>query len=399
MYEYLNERFNRAVQWASSLAQLAFLIGGRMSVILFLPSLALAQVTGLDVSYSIILMGIVATLYTVFGGIKAVIWTDVLQTAVMVGGALACLIAMVVTTSGGVSGYVDVCVDHGKFEVFDFSWDLTLAVFWVFLIEGTFRGIVAVSEQPTMQRVFSTRTTADARKSVVLFAFLSVPGAMLFFGLGTALFAFYYYQPELVSPTLKNDAIFPLYIVQQLPAGVAGMIVAALFAASMSTLDSATNTCSALVVKDFYKPLRAEASEDEQLLVGRVVTIVVGILATLIGLWMAAQDLPSLFQVFSKLAGILGGGMPGVILLGLLTRRATSFGVLVGLVVSFVVGLLLPFTFVSAFLYVPIAIAVSFVVGYLASLLTPQRKDLTGLTVWTTRIEADAPRAETAEQG
>jgi len=384
MYEYLYQRFSRIVQWASSLAQLAFLIGGRMSVILFLPALALAQVTGVNVSFSIVLMGIVATFYTLFGGIKAVIWTDVLQTIVMVGGAVACLIAMIAATPGGLGGYVEVSAAHGKFEVFDFSPDLTLAVFWVFLIEGSFRGFVAISEQPTMQRVFATRTSADARKSVMLFAFLGVPGALLFYGLGTTLFAFYHAQPELVAPTLRNDAIFPLYIVQQLPTGVAGAIVAALFAASMSTLDSATNTSSALIVKDFYKPLKPSASEREQLWIGRISTVVVGVLATLIGLWMAAQDLPSLFKVFSKLAGILGGGMPGVILLGLLTRRANTFGVLTGLLASLILMLLLPFTFINAFLYVPVAIFTSLVVGFLASLPFPQKKDLTGLTVWTT---------------
>jgi Na+/proline symporter len=209
--------------------------------------------------------------------------------------------------------------------------------------------------------------------------------------MGTALYAFYKSNPQAMSPTLSNgDAIFPLYIVTQLPPGVAGLLIAGVFAAAMSSLDSSMNSVATAFTTDFYRRFKPQASDRSCLTLARVVTVVVGVLGTAFALTMARWGIKSLWDQFAAFLGLFGGGLGGLFLLAIFTRRTHGVGAIVGLAASGAIQYLIR-THLSLD---PRCLAVTgivscVVVGYVASLLIPvRRKPLDGLTLYT------MPRAE-----
>ena len=254
-YEYLELRFNLPVRLFASLSFILYQLG-RMAIVLFLPALALSTVTGLNIHGCIVMMGILCTFYTVLGGIEAVIWTDVLQVIVLLGGALLSL-AFIVVESGGVSEVLSVGAANQKFHMLDWNWDFTTAAVWVVLIGNIFSNLGPyTSDQTVVQRYLTTKDEKAAARSIWMNAAIVLPGTCIWFGLGTALYVFYKLHPERLDPGANTDAIFPLFIAQQLPAGVSGLIIAAVFAAAMSTLDSSLNSVSTAMVTDFYRRFR-----------------------------------------------------------------------------------------------------------------------------------------------
>jgi len=323
----------------------------------------------------------------VLGGIEAVIWTDVLQVFILMGGALLSFVLIVGAVDGGLSGLIAVGVEHDKFRMFNWGWDISAQVLWVVVCGRFLETLIPYSsDQTVVQRYLTTATEKDARKSIWFGMLFSVPNGILFFGLGTALFVFYKAQPELLDANLKGDAILPLFIVQQLPIGIAGLIIAAVFAAAMSSLDSSLNSMSAVGVTDFYRRFSQNVSEHAALVWARVLTILAGILGTCSALLMASLGVESLWQQYMKLIGLFGGGLVGIFALGIFTRRATGPGALVGAVTGAAVLLCVQnLSDVSFLLYSSIGICTSFAVGYVASMFLGRNPDdMTGLC-WATR--------------
>ena len=385
-YEYLEKRFNYGVRIFGSTAFLLFQLG-RVGVVLYLPALALSTATGIDVRIAIIVMGVLCTLYTVLGGIEAVIWTDLLQVFVLLGGALLSLIVICMDVDGGLSEVVSRGVADDKFRMANWSWDYTAAAFWVVLVGRTLENMIPyTTDQTVVQRYLTTATEKDAARSIWLGSLMSVPSAILFFGVGTALYAFYQGHPQMLDPSLATDAIFPLFIIEQLPAGVTGLVIAAVFAAAMSSLDSSLNSVAAVVVTDFYRPLVRGANETTALKLARWMTVLIGALGTGTALLMTSmENIDSLWEHYMKLIGLFGGGLAGLFALGIFTRRATGSGALVGAAVGAVVLFFVQSqSNISFLLYSTVGIVTSFVVGYLASFEIGQNKDLAGLT-WSTR--------------
>lgn len=383
-YEYLEMRFHPAVRLMGSLLCVVYQLGARMSVVLFLPALALSAVTGVEVVPSILIMGVIATLYTVLGGIKAVIWTDVIQVVVLFGGALLCLAIIITSTTGGFSGLVDIVAADDKMHVFDFRLDLTIPSVWLFLILATADTITWPKDQVMVQRVLSTKSDKEAGFSVWTLAAIVAPGSVMFFSLGTALYGFYKVNPEKLSPLLNLDATFPFFIASELPTGLTGLIIAALFAASMSTLDSSMNSVSTVIVVDFFKKWRAKVSDEASLRLAKWMTVVTGVFGTVFALILSRYSLPSLFDTFLMLTGLLGGGFGGVYALGMFTRRANWQGALTGSIASIFVTLAVrAYTDIHILLYTGVAIVSCVVIGYLVSLVfPPQTERLKGLTVF-----------------
>ena len=233
-YEYLGKRFNVATRWFGSLFFLFFQLG-RMGIVVALPSIALATVTGVNVYLCILIIGLLATLYTALGGIEAVVWTDVLQVFVLLGGALFS-IGIILVEVGGVSEFMSVARANDKFHMFNWTWDYTTTAVWVVLFGNLFAKLVPfTADQTIVQRYMTTDSEEEAARSIWTAALLAVPGAVIFFSIGTALFVFYETYPGLLASSLETDAIFPFFIAQQLPAGIAGLVIAGLFAASMSS--------------------------------------------------------------------------------------------------------------------------------------------------------------------
>ncbi|MFV1980211.1 MAG: sodium/solute symporter, partial [Rhodothermia bacterium] len=383
-YEYLEMRFHVSIRLLGSILNMTYQLGARMSVVLFLPALALSAVTGVGVIESIVFMGIIATAYTVLGGIKAVIWTDVVQVVVLLGGAFLALVIIVTGIDGGLGELLSITAADSKMRMFDWRFDFTIPTVWLFVILATADTITWPRDQVMVQRVLSTKTAKEAGKSVWTLAAIVIPGSILFFSLGTALYGFYKINPDKISPLLNLDATLPYFIASELPVGVAGLIIAALFAASMSTLDSSMNSVSTMIVVDFYQRFKENFTDAQSLRLAKWITVITGVFGTIFAIVLSFYTLPSLFDTFIMLTGLLGGGFGGVYALGMFTRRANWQGALVGIVVSIFVTLAVKaYTPIHVLMYGGVAIITCIVVGYLVSLFFPIQHDrLEGLTVF-----------------
>lgn len=373
-YEFLESRFNLTIRLLGSLSFILFQIG-RMGVVMFLPSIALNVVTGIDIFVCISLMGIVSMVYTIYGGIEAVIWTDVVQVIVLLGGAILSLVLMINTIDGGVSGILEVANANAKFNIVDLDWSLKRPTVWVMLLGGIFANITTYGTDQTMvQRYLTTKTQKEAEKSVWTNAILTIPATLIFFFVGTTLFAFFKNYPNELNPTFENnDAIFPWYIVSQLPAGVSGLMIAAIFAAAMSSLSSSMNSAATAYATDIHFRFGWNKNLNE-LKLARRATLFIGIVGTLFAFMMATMDVKSLWDEFQKVLGLVIGGLGGVFLLGIFTKKANSTGVLIGIAVSIVVQVLVAmYEPVHLLMYSATGVISCFLAGYIASLVFKQK--------------------------
>jgi len=378
-YQYLQLRFNQSVRLFGAFLSVVFQIGGRMSIVLLLPSLALSAVTGINVFWAIAVMGLLATVYTYMGGISAVIWSDVLQVVILFGGAILAFVMMIVGTDGGFSGFVDINLAYSKFDAFQWGWDWSLPVFWIFMLNQLMFQATFPADQVMVQRVLTAPSVVEARKGYILLGLIVVPGTILFHLLGSALFSYFHSHPEVMNPAIDNIQVFPLYIVEVMPAGVTGLLIAALFAACMSTLDSSINSVTTVVLTDFFP----SSSDDQKTLKrAKMLTLFVGLLGTGMALLMATFEIKSMFDWWMQVIALIGGGFGGVFMLGIFSKRANGPGVLIGAIASiFVTILAKQYTDMHFMLYGTVAIVSCMVIGYVASLaFPPVDKDLTGLT-------------------
>lgn len=386
IFAYLEQRFDRRVQLIGAALGVVLKVCGRMSVVILLPSLALSTVTGLNVYLSIALIGVVTTIYALEGGFEAVIWADVLQAAVMLGGVCVALWYLNSGIEGGLAGLFPQGEAAGKFNLFNWKLSFNEPTIIVFFTQFLATIFIQVGDQPLMQRMLSSSNESEARRTVVLGNIIGCLSSVLFFFVGTALWSFYRSHPERLASGLPNDAIFPYFIANELPSGVVGLIIAGLFAAAMGALSSILNSTAAVVVSDFQGFIQPKATEAQRMRLAKLTTLVCGVLGVGMASWLAAQNAASLWDEFMKLIALLGGGFAGVFALGLLTRRAHAVGVIIGALASIgVTWWVQTYTQVTPFAHAFVAIASCMLVGYIASLLIPSRraaKSLEGLTLW-----------------
>jgi solute:Na+ symporter, SSS family len=382
-YEFLERRFSPSLRYIASIQCIGFQVLGRMSVVLLLPSLAISAVTGLNIYVSVLLMGILTTVYTTFGGFEAVIWTDVTQGILMLVSAAIIIFLGIIALPGGFSEFISTGEQFDKFKMFIWDMDYTLPVFWVFAIGLLFINLAFAGDQPVVQRVLAT-PLKDVRKLAAFFIFFSILIAFLVNFAGIAIFGYYHAFPDKLAPTMSNDQLVPLYIVQRFPAGLAGLIIAAIFAASMSTLSSSMNSVATLVSEDFYRKFKPKATDKSALFLMKFTSLFVGLFGTVIAVYMASMDLRSIFQTWNEITALLGGGFLGIYILGMFTTRATTAGSITGALASIVCVLYIrSFTPIHWTFYNPVAVLSCIVIGYLVSLLGKQKKDLNGLTAFT----------------
>jgi SSS family transporter len=384
-YEYLELRFNRATRLLAS-GMFILMQFGRIGIVLLLPSIALSVVTGIDVKTCVLTMGLLCIVYTVLGGIEAVIWTDVLQVVVLAGGALLCLLLIPRSIEGGWNEMISIGESANRFRLLDLRLNWTDTTFFVMVFGAFGQNLISYgSDQVVIQRYLTTRDEATARLSIWTAAIMSVPASLLFFLIGTALFAYFKTHPAELDPILEQpDAIFAHYIVNSLPTGVAGLVIAAVFAAAMSSLDSSMNSVAAAFTADFYR--RRDGGDTRgELWVARIVTVVVGLCGTMFAIWMSNQpNIKSLWDQFAAYLGLFGGGLCGLFLLAIFTQRTSATAALIALVASAVVQFLIRNAgVVSPWLYSATGIVACFVIGYVLGFLFPQRRSLSGLTLAT----------------
>ncbi len=386
-YEYLEARFSVSVRVLASAIFILFQLG-RMGIVLLLPAIALSAVTAMDTYLCIALMGLLATIYTVLGGISAVIWTDVLQVFVLIGGALLCLL-VTIQDVGGWSAMIEAAQAADKFHIFDWRWSSSDMVAWVLMVGFLFTNLVPyTSDQTVIQRYLTTPDEKQAAKGLWLNLIITIPTGILFYGLGTALYVYYTSHPlEQAMLPAATDQLVPWFVVTHLPSGVAGVVVAGIFAAAMSSLDSSMNSISAAVVNDFVGRFSSADESRDDLKLARRLTLVLGIIGTGAAMMLATFEIKYLFDFFQKVLGLFGGGLVGVFLLAVFTRRCNAIGALAGLLTGAATTMAVAFgTDINFLLYAAVGSCTCFGVGYLVSLLSGgQDRELAGLTLATLR--------------
>ncbi|MFS4417440.1 sodium:solute symporter family transporter [Maribacter sp. 2307ULW6-5] len=375
-YEYLENRFNYLARAFGSLSFILFQLG-RIGIVLLLPSLAISIVTGIPVETSILIMGVLCILYTTFGGIEAVIWTDVLQVIVLLGGSVLAVVWILLHTEASFADMMGYAQDRDKFNIANMELNFTESTFWVVFIGGLASAMVTQgTDQTIVQRYLTSSSVKDSQKTLYTNAVLTLPATIIFFGIGTLLFIFYSELPQRLSPAISNnDSIFPWYIVRELPVGVSGLLVAGIFSAAMSSISSSLNSVSTAYCNDFHQHFRPATKDVALLKIARIATVLTGVLGVLLALWMANSSIKSLWDEFYKFLGLFTGGLGGMFLLGMLTKRANGTGTLLGLVVSaLLIWYISVYTEINFLMYAFFGVTSCFVFGYGFSLVFREKR-------------------------
>ena len=378
-YEYLELRFNAFTRLMASSLFIIFMVA-RMALVLYLPSLALTAVTGIDIYICIILMGVITIIYCTMGGVEAVIWGDVIQGIILVGGAFMAAAYLWGNTEGGFSGALQLALDNDKLRLFEWSWDYRRVTFWVAILGGGIANnlISYTSDQTVIQRYLTTKDVASAKQGIWMNGLMSVFISVVFYFIGTGLYTFFKTHPaELDFTMAKGDAIFPFFMMSQMPQGIAGLLIAAIFAATMSTISANINSVSTAFSIDFWKRFRPQTSDQEMLRVARITCVISGFIGVGIAILMATWNIVSLLDYFNTILGLLTSGLGGLFFMGLFLKRINGIDALTGFLVGEIVVLYLQFFIPeevrpSFMLFGFIGMVVSILVGWLMSLFHKQ---------------------------
>lgn len=412
-FEYLEGRFGPSTRLYGALA---FIVGQlvRISLILYLVSLLMHEATGIDVTWCIILAGVFVSFYTIAGGIEAVVWTDVIQTIILVVGGAACLLHIVVALPGGFGEIISTAVADGKLafadpdpvtgELVPAPWDLSLVekTASMMLLIGLTNWLAEYSaNQNVVQRYCASRSIRDARRAMWVCAWSSVPIWGFFMFLGTSLYVYYQVFPTpdaqaMLDGTAKAEQILPYFVLRNLWPGFAGLVIAAVLAAAMSSLDSSLNAISTVSVVDVYRRRIMPLCDDRHyLMAARLIGIGAAVFMVGGALVLAEVESQTLQDTATKISAVTAGGLLGLFGLGFLTRvgDARAAGVAIAATLLFSVyraleaaggPLSTPSLPIDPYYTGLLGHALMFVIGYGLGLLLPRReRDLTNLTVWT----------------
>ena len=388
-YEYLERRFNYATRFMASLLFIVFMVA-RTALVIFLPSLAMTAVTGIDIYICIVLMAVITIVYCTMGGVEAVVWGDVIQGIILVGGAIIAAAYLIVQTGeNGASDFWQIATDNDKFRMFVWSLDWKSATFWVVILGGLANNLISyTSDQTVIQRYLTTKDEKSAARGILTNGLMSVVVTIAFFTIGTGLYTFFKTHPAAMDITMqKTDAIFPFFMMSQLPAGLAGLLIAAVFSATMSTIASNINSISTAFTVDFWSRFRT-VSDAGKLKTARYAGIAAGLIGMFIAILMAMVDIQSLLDYFNTILGLLSGGIGGLFMMGIFFPRIGSRAALIGFLCGTGVVIWMNFCTPASFLLFGfVSMAVSVIVALCLSYIWPQREEQRGLT-WNTRPEA-----------
>ena len=380
-YSFLEERFGT---WARLYASACYLLTqiARMGSILFLLALPMNLLMGWNIQLVIIFTSIAIIVYSMLGGIKAVIWTEAIQGFILIGGALICLVVLLFSMPEGPTQTFEMAIADHKFDLGSFSADLSTSTFWVCLIYGIFTNLQNYGiDQNYVQRYHTAKNEKEAKFSALFGGYLFIPVSAIFFLIGTALYTYYQVYPELLpAEGIKADYVFPLFIVNQLPTGLTGLLIASIFAAGMSTVATSVTSSSTIVLTDYYQRIRKQTSDRERLWVLKVASLVIGVLGILIALALVNVD--SILDAWWKLSSIFSGGMLGLFLLGYLAKKAKNIDAAIGVICGAIViawisadqWLGLPESGIHEYLAIVLGTLIIFLVGFLSAHLFHHKK-------------------------
>jgi SSS family solute:Na+ symporter len=370
-YTHFEHRFGL---WARTYAVVCFLLTqlARMGSIFLGIAISLQALTGYSMQLIMIVMGICIIIYTVLGGMEAVIWTEVVQAVIKTFGAILIVYLIVQSMPGGVANIVDIGRANDKFSLGTFSLTFTESSFWVVLLYGFFINLNNFGmDQNYIQRYHTTASTKEAAKSLWLCVWLYVPASLLFFIIGTCLFAYYQVHPEYINvirqkvaadrlpigasaeqitrlattlqPADYGDKVMPHFMVTRVPPGLIGLLISAILSAAMSTISSGMNASATVFTEDIYKRyINPDLSGRKLLTLLHIATVVVGLGG--LGVGIAMIGVKSVLDTWWTLSGIFAAGMLGLFLLGLISRQTRNHEALLATTIGVVVILWMTFS-------------------------------------------------------
>jgi len=370
-YELIERRFGRSLR---SLTAGLFLLtrAAAEGVRVYAVSIVVTIALGTGEIASIAIITLLTLIYTFEGGLAAVIWTDVVQTVIYVGGTLVGVITILQLVPGGWGTVHSLAESAGKLRVLDFSFDFWKPyTFWAGLIGGAFLTTASHgTDQLIVQRLLAARNQKQSVTALLSSGVAIVFQFALFLVVGVMLFAYY----QVPSKTFgKADFIYPTFIVSRMPHGISGLLIAAILAAAMSNLSAALNSLSSCSMIDFYLRRNPQADERRRLQLSRFSTLFWALVLFVLAV-LSLHKVSRVIEVGLSIASVAYGALLGVFLLGVLTRRANQAGAMFGMLCGFVAELYIwLFTHVPWTWYVPIGTVITFASGYLVSLLRPQQ--------------------------
>ena len=383
-YTFLEEKFGA---WARLYASACYLLTqiARMGSILYLLAVPMYILMGWDLHLVIILTSIGIIIYSMMGGLKAVIWADAIQGIILIGGALLCLAILMFSMPEGPLQTFELATNSpmgNKFSLGSFTGDLTTSTFWVCLIYGVFINLQNYGiDQNYVQRYHAAKTDKDAKFSALFGGYLVIPVSALFFLIGSALYSYYQagVDPLPADIAAKPDYVFPYFIVNGLPVGLRGLLIASIFAAGMSTVSTSVTSAATIFLTDYWRPFLHRLSKREhhglELVVVRLSSVGVGALGACVAIAMLSVE--SIIDAWWTLSSIFSGGMLGLFLLGCIPRKINRTAALVGCICGVLViawislaGLWnLPGIHLHTYLAIVLGTTVIFVTGFLLTFL------------------------------
>ena len=333
-YEYFEKRFGFFARIYSSIG---FFLAhfSKMGTVLYLMSLALSKMTGVDTVTMIWIIGLVVIFITLIGGIEAVMWLDVFQGLLLIGGGIIALILIIANTQGGLPAIWHVAQEGGRTGFGPFDLSFAKLTFWVMVLNGIFYAIQKYgTDQTIVQRYLTAKSNKDAISASFLGVGLTVPVWALFMFIGTALYAYYQIHTGVLPEGTKAEEVFPYFIMTKLPVGVIGLILSALIAAAISTLDADLNCLSAVCIEDYYKRLCPKSTEKQHMRASRIIIALAGFASVLIALYYVKIGGEGVLGIVFTLYSIFSGGIAGMFLLGIFSKRANKQGLYYGIAAS-----------------------------------------------------------------
>lgn len=332
-YTFLEQRFG---PWARVYASASYFLTQlmRIGTILYLLALTINSIFGWNLAAVIIITGVVVMIYSILGGIQAVLWTDAIQALILITGAIIACVFILFSLPEGPEQLFSIASGSHKFSLGSFGSDLSESTFWVVLVYGIFINLQNYGiDQNYVQRYLASKSERDAKRSAFNGGMLYIPVSLLLLFIGTALFSFYQAGSGTLSPELQAmenaDAIFPFFIVNELPVGISGVLIASIFAAGMSTISTSYNSTATVFLSDYYRRFfKKKASEKDSMKVLYLSSLVISICG--IGIALAMINVKSALDSWWKLASVFSGGMLGLFLLAMVAKSNRSAGAIIG---------------------------------------------------------------------
>lgn len=335
-YEYLEERFGPSIRVIGSVLFVLFHVG-RVAIVIYLPTLAISSVTDINPALVATAVGVLSIVYTFLGGIEGVIWSDVVQGIILLLGAVLILVFGIAAINGGLGTVVTDAVNDDKFITAK-NWQIggAAAAIPIIFLGSVFNNLHQyTASQDVVQRYQTTTSLKQTARSLLVNGFLALLTIPLFYGIGTVLYSYYQHSGNLPED-FNTSALVPYFVVTALPVGVAGILIAAIFAAAQSTISSSLNSISACVtvdLRDRFFP-RKDGQARKGVGFARMVIIVSGAFSVAVALYLSATNQAETWNLFLSITGLFGVPLAGVFALGIFTKRANTVGVIGGLILG-----------------------------------------------------------------